>query len=148
MFDSQSGKAICVIDLDTVMPGLVLYDFGDLVRTATVPVYEDEKDLSKLRMQLDIFEALVDGYLSTAGSFLNQTELDNLYLCGRTITVETGLRFLTDYLNGDQYFKVSRLDQNLDRGRSQFALAESIDQQAESMQEIVATAARRANLTT
>ena len=143
LFDQQSAKAICVIDLDTVMPGLALFDFGDLVRTATIPVNEDEQDLSKVRMRIDIFESLVAGYLSTAGEFLNATEIDNLALCGRTITVENAIRFLTDYLEGDHYFKVERPGQNLDRCRTQFALAASIDKQLDRMQDIVDAAKNR-----
>ena len=148
MFDTETGRAVCVIDLDTVMPGLVLYDFGDLVRTATMPVDEDERDLSAVHLRIDIFKALVDGYLSSAGGFLNAAELACLHRCGHTITIETGVRFLTDYLDGDQYFKVDRLYQNLDRCRAQFALARSIDEQAEAMQEIVTTAAQQASLAT
>lgn len=148
LFDSDSRQAVCVIDLDTVMPGLSLFDFGDLVRTATMPVEEDETDLSLVEMQVDVFDALVRGYLSTAGEFLNPAEIANLHCCGRTITAETGVRFLTDYLNGDKYFKVSRLYQNLSRCRTQFALVESIDRQASAMQEVVATATKNANIAT
>ena len=146
LFDAQSGKAICVVDLDTVMPGLSLFDFGDLVRTATMSADEDEVDLSKVSMRIEIFESLVEGYLSTAGEFLNTTELDHLALCGRTITIENAVRFLTDYLEGDHYFKVARPEQNLCRCRSQFALAASIDRQIEEMQAIVDAARARSGL--
>jgi hypothetical protein len=141
MFDEQSGKALCVIDLDTVMPGLVLYDFGDLVRTATTPTAEDETDLSKIGMRMEYFAALVEGYLSTAMSFLTDAEIENLAVSGKVITIETGLRFLTDYLSGDEYFRTQRTDQNLDRCRAQFALAASIDQQLGEMQQFVASVA-------
>jgi hypothetical protein len=139
MFDEQSGKALCVIDLDTVMPGLALYDFGDLVRTATMTVAEDETDLSKVSMRTDYYEALVDGYLGTAMSFLTDAEIENLAVSGQVITIETGLRFLTDYLSGDEYFRIHRPDQNLDRCRVQFALAASIDEQLAEMQRVIAS---------
>ena len=137
MFDEQSGKAICVIDLDTVMPGLALYDFGDLVRTATTPAAEDETDLTKINMRVDYFEALAEGYLSAALDFLTEAEIGHLAVAGKVITIETGLRFLTDYLSGDEYFRIHRPHQNLDRCRVQFALAASIDQQLDEMQKVV-----------
>ena len=144
MFDEQSGKALCVIDLDTVMPGIVLYDFGDLVRSATMTAAEDETDLSKVSMRMDYYAALVDGYLSTAISFLTDVEIENLAVSGKVITIETGLRFLTDYLSGDEYFRIQRPDQNLERCRAQFALAASIDEQLDAMHLAVASSASRA----
>jgi len=141
MFDEPSGKALCVIDLDTVMPGLVLYDFGDLVRTATTPTAEDEIDLSKVSMRMDYFEALSEGYLGTAMSFLTDAEIENLAVSAKVITIEIGLRFLTDYLSGDEYFRIHRSDQNLDRCRTQFALAASIDEQLDEMRSAVANIA-------
>ena len=144
MFDEQSGKALCVIDLDTVMPGLVLYDFGDLVRSATMTAAEDETDLSKVSLRMDYYAALVDGYLSTAISFLTDVEIENLAVSGKVITIETGLRFLTDYLSGDEYFRIQRPDQNLERCRAQFALAASIDEQFDAMHLAVASSASRA----
>jgi hypothetical protein len=141
MFDEQSGNALCVIDLDTVMPGLVLYDFGDLVRTATTSAAEDETDLSKVVMRMEYFAALVEGYLGTAMSFLTDAEIGNLAISGKIITIETGLRFLTDYLSGDEYFRIHREYQNLHRCRAQFALAASIDAQTDEMQQVVASAA-------
>ena len=143
MFDSDSGKAVCVIDLDTVMPGLALNDFGDLVRTATTPAAEDETDLSRITMNTDCYAALVDGYLGTAGTWLNEVEVGNLALAGKIITIETGLRFLTDYLSGDTYFRAHRPDHNLDRCRAQFALAASIDEQLGEMQRLTAAIYRR-----
>ena len=104
LFDVDSHEAVCVIDLDTVMPGLSLYDFGDLVRTATNPAAEDERDLSKVQMRLNIFEALVEGYLEAAGGVLNDAEVSHMVFSGRLISLELGMRFLTDHLNGDQYF--------------------------------------------
>jgi Ser/Thr protein kinase RdoA (MazF antagonist) len=137
MLDDATGEGICVIDLDTVMPGLALYDFGDMVRTTTSPVREDEQDLSKVLMQFEMFEALVRGYLCSAGGFLTAAEKKLLPLSGKLITFEIGIRFLTDYLAGDTYFKVHREGHNLDRCRTQFRLVESIEQQEERMQSLV-----------
>jgi len=137
MLDDASGEGICVIDLDTVMPGLALYDFGDMVRTATSPTVEDERDLSKVGMQFPMFEALTRGYLEAAGEFLTPREKEFLPLAGKLITFEIGLRFLTDYLEGDAYFKVHRDGHNLDRARAQFKLVASITEQEEPMQRLV-----------
>jgi hypothetical protein len=137
LLDATTGKALCVVDLDTVMPGCALYDFGDLVRTTTSPARENERDLSKVRMQMPMFEKLVEGYLSTAGEFLNETERELLAFSGKLITFETGIRFLTDYLCGDTYFRIERPGQNLDRCRTQFRLVESIEEQERAMAEFV-----------
>jgi hypothetical protein len=137
MLDNTTGEAICVIDLDTVMPGLAPYDFGDMVRTTTSPAMEDERDLSKVTMQFPMFEALVRGYLSSAGGFLTKREKELLAFSGKLITFEIGTRFLTDYLAGDTYFKVHRDGHNLDRCRTQFKLVESIEQQEETMNRLV-----------
>ncbi len=137
MLDETTGEGICVIDLDTVMPGLVLYDFGDIVRTTTSPVKEDERDLSRVTMQFPMFEALVRGYLSSASEFLTPAEKKLLPFSGKLITFEIGLRFLTDFLAGDTYFKVHREGHNLDRCRTQFKLVESIEQQEEPMIELI-----------
>lgn len=137
MIDDATGESICVIDLDTVMPGLAPYDFGDMVRTATSPALEDERDLSKVTMQFEMFEALTRGYLSSAGGFLNKAEKQSLVSSSRVITFEIGIRFLTDYLTGDTYFKVHREGQNLDRCRTQFKLVESLEQQEDRMKKLV-----------
>jgi hypothetical protein len=137
MLDDASQEGICVIDLDTVMPGLVLYDFGDMVRTATSPSAEDEKDLSKVGMDMQLFEALVNGYLSSANDFLCDAERDCLVFSGKLITFEIGIRFLTDFLLGDVYFKVSREGHNMDRCRTQFKLVESIEDQEDDMNRVV-----------
>ncbi len=142
MLDNATGNAVCVIDLDTVMPGLGLFDFGDLVRTATASAAEDEDGAS---MQLTWYAQLVEGYLKHAASFLTETEVELLPLAGRVITLETGLRFLTDYLSGDTYFKTDRADHNLARCRSQFSLLASIDQQLSQMQAITAAAYAKLN---
>jgi hypothetical protein len=140
MLDDKSGEGICVIDLDTVMPGLALYDFGDMVRTTTSPTKEDERDLSQIGMQFSMFEALVRGYLASAGGFLTKEERRHLAFSGKLITFEIGIRFLTDYLAGDTYFRVHRDGHNLDRCRAQFKLVESIEQQEEAMNRLVESA--------
>jgi Ser/Thr protein kinase RdoA (MazF antagonist) len=137
MLDDCSGEGICVIDLDTVMPGLVLYDFGDMVRTGTSPAAEDEKDLSKVFMQMPMFKALLEGYLAGAGDFLTATEKEYLPFSGKLIALEIGVRFLTDYLAGDVYFKIHRPEHNLDRCRTQFKLVQSIEEQEEEMQRLL-----------
>jgi hypothetical protein len=137
MIDAESDAAVCVIDLDTVMPGASLYDFGDLVRTATSPAAEDERDLSKVVMQMPMFEALVDGYLDAANEFLNDAEADHLAFCGKLITLETGIRFLTDFLEGDSYFKIHREGHNLDRCRTQLKLVAEIERQQPAMEKFV-----------
>ncbi|MFQ6005482.1 MAG: phosphotransferase enzyme family protein [Woeseia sp.] len=137
LFDDETGRAVCIIDLDTVMPGLALYDFADLVRTVTTPVAEDEKNPASARMRINMYKELVEGYLSAACGFLNRAELENLSVAGKVITIEMGLRFLTDFLDGDKYFRIGRPNQNLDRCRIQFALATSIDEQFDDMQSIV-----------
>jgi Ser/Thr protein kinase RdoA (MazF antagonist) len=137
LLDDKTGEAVCVIDLDTVMPGLALYDFGDMVRTTTSPAKEDEQDLSLVTMQFPMFEALVRGYLETAGAFLTPAERKLLAFSGKLITFEIGIRFLTDYLGGDTYFKVHREGHNLDRCRTQFKLVESIERQEEEMNSLM-----------
>ncbi len=137
MLDDVTGEGICIIDLDTVMPGLALHDFGDMVRTTTSPAKEDEQDLSRVTMQFSMFEALVRGYLASAGDFLTKAEKQHLVFSGKLMTFEQGVRFLTDYLQGDAYYKVSRDEHNLDRCRTQFKLLESIEQQEERMDRLV-----------
>ncbi len=137
MLDDATGEGVCVIDLDTVMPGLALYDFGDMVRTSTSPAAEDERNLSLVRMQPAMFEALTRGYIASAGDMLTPEEKRCLVLSGKLITFEIGIRFLTDFLAGDTYFKVHRDGHNLDRCRTQFALVRSIESQEEAMQRLV-----------
>jgi len=137
LLDDATGKGTCVIDLDTVMPGLAAYDFGDMVRTATCTAPEDETDLSRVSMQFPLFEALARGYLSTAGEFLTRSEKEHLAVAGKVITFEIGTRFLTDYLSGDTYFKVHRQGHNLERCRSQFKLLESIEEQESRMNKLI-----------
>ena len=133
MLDSETDEAVCVIDLDTVMPGSVLYDFGDMVRTATCMASEDEEDLSKVRMEMPFFESLAEGYLDAAHNFLTTREVEYMPFAGWLITTEIGIRFLTDYLDGDLYFRTEKPEHNLIRARNQFKLAQSIDSQIISM---------------
>jgi hypothetical protein len=134
MLDARTGRAMCVVDLDTVMPGCALYDFGDMVRTTTSPTMEDERDLSKVKMQMPMFKKLAEGYLCAAGQFLTKAEKSYIAFSGKLITFEIGLRFLTDLLCGDTYFRIHRPGHNLDRCRTQFKLVESIERLEEAMQ--------------
>lgn len=108
MLDRETDKAVCVIDLDTVMPGSVLYDFGDMVRTMTSPAAEDEENLDKTFLRMPMFEAVVKGYLKASREFITPQEVSKLAFSGLLITLETGIRFLTDYLEGDVYFKTKK----------------------------------------
>ncbi len=137
LLHNETSEGVCVIDLDTVMPGLVHYDFGDMLRTGTSPAAEDEMDLNKVYMQFEMFEALLRGYLSQTGSFLTNAEREYLPFAGKLITLEIGTRFLTDYLDGDIYFKIHREKHNLDRCRTQFKLVASMEQQADAMMNLL-----------
>ena len=137
LIDDETGKGLCVIDLDTVMPGLVADDFGDLVRTSSSFAREDERNLSKVVVELPIFEALVIGYLSASGSFLTDSEVDSLVIGSKLMTYEQALRFLADHLAGDTYFRIHREAHNLDRARVQIALLDSIVAHENEMRSIV-----------
>ncbi|MCC5833833.1 MAG: aminoglycoside phosphotransferase family protein [Opitutales bacterium] len=137
MIDNASGEGICVIDLDTVMKGSALYDFGDLVRSATNAGMEDEADPDKVFMREDVFAAIVEGYLGQARSFLVPAEVELLAPAGLIITLEIGMRFLTDYIEGDVYFKKRRSGHNLDRARNQLLLAQSMHRKLDWMQTLV-----------
>lgn len=139
LLDNKTAEGVCVIDLDTTMPGSALYDFGDMVRTATPTTREDATDLAKLDLRLDRFEALVRGYLSSAGTFLNSSEKEHLAFSGKLLTLECGIRFLTDYLSGDVYFKIKRPEHNLDRCRNQFAFVAAMEKRLPEMEKLVAT---------
>ena len=130
-----------VIDLDTTMPGSALYDFGDMVRTSSAAAAEDEKDLSKVYSKKEYFEALVKGYLAGA-KFLTEAEKANLAFAGRLITLTIGIRFLTDYLAGDTYFRTAYDDHNLVRCRTQFKMVESMEAQADAYEAIVRSYAK------
>ncbi len=138
MIDNETGEGICVIDLDTVMPGLSLYDFGDAVRSAANPAAEDEQDLSIVRIDLEILDRFAHGYLDIARDFLTSVELDHLLFAAKLMTLECGMRFLTDYLEGDVYYKVWREAHNLDRCRVHFKLVEDMEVKVDQMVRIVA----------
>ena len=140
LLDEATGQGMCVIDLDTVMPGLALYDFGDMCRTATCPTAEDERNLSRVEMRMEMFEALVRGYLGSAGGILNPVEQDYLVFSAGLITFEIGIRFLADHLAGDRYYKVHRPGQSADRARVQFKMVESFERNEAAMRKVVAAA--------
>ncbi|GHV44268.1 mucin desulfatase [Spirochaetia bacterium] len=127
LLDDETGEALCLIDLDTVMPGSSLFDLGDLIRTAVSRAREDEMDLSKVVFDIDYFTALLRGYLSEASDFLIPEEQELLAEAGRNITQIMALRFLTDYLEGDHYYHITRPEHNRDRCRNQIALIRSMD---------------------
>ena len=139
LLDKDTGEGICVIDLDTLMPGLVLYDFGDMVRTFTSPVPEDEKDSSKVILRNEIFAALSKGYLSELSEILTETEKEQLITGAKYMILIIGLRFLTDYLENDVYFKTAYEDHNLVRARNQFALLKDLLSKEEELKSIITT---------
>lgn len=135
---TKDGKILCVIDLDTVLSSTILNDFGDAIRYYTNAGKEDEKDLDKVYMKMDIFEGFTKGYLSEAKSFLDKSEIDNLAFSAMYITIEQVLRFLMDYIDGDNYYKVAYDEHNLVRTRAQIKLCESMEEHFDEMKEIVA----------
>lgn len=137
MFDEDTDDAVCVIDLDTVMPGLALYDFGDSIRFGANTCLEDEMDTSKVAIDLAYFKAYAEGFLSEAGHSFNDCEIDNLAFSAKLMTLECGMRFLTDYLNGDTYFKTAYADHNLVRARCQFALVADMERKMDQMEDII-----------
>ena len=137
LFDDKSGEAVCVIDLDTVMPGSVLYDFGDALRMGGSTALEDEVDLSKVHFDTNAFKAFAGGYLAQMKEELTPKELELLPFSVKLLTYECGVGFLTDYLNGDTYFKIHRLHQNLDRARNQFKLVEEIAEREAELAKVV-----------
>ncbi len=141
LMDEVTGKALCVIDLDTVMPGLAAYDFGDSIRFGAATAAEDEEDLSRMRLNVDLFETYTRGFLAACKN-LTALEIETLPLGALTMTQECGVRFLTDYLEGDTYFKIHRPDHNLIRCRTQFALAADIKRHMPKLSEIVSAVAR------
>ena len=136
MLDAVTRKALCVIDLDTVMPGLVAYDFGDSIRFGASTASEDEKDLSRVEMSLDLFETYARGFIPACGG-LTAAELESLPLGAWTMTLENGLRFLTDYLDGDHYYHITRPEHNLDRCRTQLKLVSDMEQKWDPMTAII-----------
>lgn len=137
LFDENTKKAICIIDLDTVMPGLSHYDFGDSIRFGASTGAEDEKDLSKIEMDLALFEAFTKGYLEGCGGSLTEKEIEMLPMGAKLMTYECGIRFLADYLEGDVYFKIHREGHNLDRARTQFKLVKDMEDKWTEMAAIV-----------
>ncbi|MCR4587498.1 MAG: aminoglycoside phosphotransferase family protein [Lachnospiraceae bacterium] len=137
MLDGATGRGICVIDLDTVMPGLSIYDFGDSIRFGANTAVEDEQDLSRVSLSLELFECYVKGYLEGCGGALTQEEIRLLPYGAKTMTLECGMRFLTDHLQGDTYFMVHRANHNLDRTRTQIALVEDMERKWAQMEAIV-----------
>ncbi len=138
LFDKDTLDALCVIDLDTVMPGLALYDFADSIRFGASTAAEDEADLSKVSLNLEYFRAYARGFLSRAGETLTKAERDNLAFACVVITLECGMRFLTDYLNGNTYFKIDYPTHNLVRAKNQFALVRDMEKKLDEMKAIIA----------
>ena len=136
LIDEATGKGICVIDLDTVMPGLSAYDFGDSIRFGANDCAEDEPDQSKVHFSLHLYEVFARGYLAAAGSAMTEAERRSLPWGAKLMTLECGIRFLTDYLEGDHYFKISRPAQNLDRARTQFTLVEGMEREFDAMTQL------------
>ena len=143
LFDSITNEAICVIDLDTIMPGLSLYDFGDSIRSGAVTSDENEQDLDKYGLDIALFKSYTEGFHSEAGHALNDEEIANLAFSAKLMTLECGVRFLTDYLNGDTYFKTDYPEHNLVRCRTQFKLVEDIEKHLDEMNACVDEIYRR-----
>lgn len=137
MIDQQTGEGICVLDLDTVMPGTVLYDYGDAIRFGASTAVEDEPNLDLVAVDLELFTAYTEGYLSVAQDFLVPTELDYLAFSAKLITLELGMRFLTDHILGDTYFKIQHPNHNLQRARTQFKLVADMEAKMPEMQAII-----------
>lgn len=142
LFDSN-GQVLCVVDLDTVMPGYVLSDFGDFIRTGANTGAEDDKNLENVNIDLDIFEAYTRGYLEKAREFLTDTEIENLAFGAKLLTYMQTVRFLTDYLEGDTYYKIEYDNHNLVRSHAQFKLLQSMEENFDKMQKIVKETAKR-----
>ncbi len=141
LFDETTRKPLCVVDLDTVMPGLSVNDFGDAIRFGASTAAEDERDLNRVHFDLGLYETYVKGYLSTCGNSLTKTELAMLPVGAKMMTLECGLRFLADHIAGDVYFHISREDHNLDRARTQLQLVQEMDANWDEMRFIAERAA-------
>ena len=142
LIDRASGEGICVIDLDTTMPGLSINDFGDSIRFGANHSAEDEKDLSKVNFDIELYEVYTRGFIQGAEGSLTEAELEYLPWGARLMTLECGIRFLTDYLDGDHYFRIHYPEQNLDRTRTQFKLVKDMEEQFEAMHAVVAKYAK------
>lgn len=138
MFDNDTDEGLCVVDLDTVMPGSSLYDFGDSIRSGATTAAEDEKDLDKVHFSLEYFDAFVKGWLECAGDKFTEGEIEYLPFASKLLTLECGMRFLGDYLNGDVYFKTEYPEHNLVRARTQIKLVYEMEQQMDEMKSVVA----------
>ena len=145
LIDPESGRAVCVVDLDTVMPGLCAYDFGDAIRFGASTAAEDEKDLSKVHFDMNLYRAFAEGYLSEVAAALTPAEVDSLAVGAKMMTLETGIRFLGDYLNGDVYFKTAYPDHNLVRARTQLKLVSEMDEHWDEMLACVRELAQKGN---
>lgn len=143
LFDKITNDAFCVIDLDTIMPGLSLYDFGDAIRAGGVKSDENEKDLSKYGLDIELYKGFVKGFLSSAGKALTKNEVDNFAFSAKLMGLECGVRFLTDYLNGDTYFKIEYPEHNLVRCRTQFKLVTDVEENMDEMNAITDELYRR-----
>ena len=137
LFDSESGKVLCVIDLDTVMPGSVLYDIGDAVRFCAASAEEDERDLERMFFRLENYRGFCEGFLSSCGDSLTEKEKELIPFSCRLMTIECGMRFLTDHINGDTYFHITREGQNLDRARTQFKLVSDMEKRDREMKKVI-----------
>ena len=146
LIDEATGKGLCVIDLDTVMPGLSVNDFGDSIRFGASTAAEDETDLSKVSCSMELYEAYVKGFLEGCGDRLTEEEIMALPLGAKVMTYECGMRFLTDYLCGDTYFKIHRPQHNLDRARTQFKLVADMEGKWNQMQAIVQKYKKNGNI--
>ncbi len=138
MLDAETRAPLCVIDLDTVMPGLAAHDFGDSIRFGASTAAEDEQDLSKVSLSLGLYRAYAGGFLAACGDRLTKREIETLPWGAKLMTLECGVRFLTDYLNGDTYFHVTRPDHNLDRCRTQITLVEDMERKWDAMNAVIA----------
>jgi len=138
LFDAASGEALCVVDLDTVMPGLALFDFGDLVRSMAVRTAEDERDVGRVRLEPELFEGVARGYLAALGDFLTRAERELLVPAAQVIVFEQAVRFLIDHLEGDRYYRVARPGHNLDRCRTQLALLGALLERGRALERIIA----------
>ncbi len=145
LMDEVTDEPVCIIDLDTIMPGACAYDFGDSIRFGASSAEEDEQDLDKVYMRLDLFEAYTRGYMQAVGKAITPAEAKSLAMGAMVITFETGIRFLGDHLNGDTYFKIHREGHNLDRARTQFKLVADMESKLDEMQAIVDKYYRLAN---
>lgn len=137
LMDANSGEAICVIDLDTIMPSTLLYDFGDAIRFGASTAEEDEKDLSRVTIDLNLYKVFAEGFISEIKNTITPLEIELLPFSAKLMTLECGIRFLTDYLDGDVYFKIHRPEHNLDRARTQFKLVADMENKMDEMTKII-----------